>query len=227
MSDSEKRLFVSRKSTAGRVHESFPWRNDGYDPWRECVAVKHILRKEKGGELKIFNYVQDALVVDYTKNVEVNADDLVIVFMGEAVGYGLVYTGSEEIQPGTVLCDYTGDLRNQAPKESAKSDQQSLNYTMNLDIEKTKFVCDGFARGGIARFANHRCSPNAESHRFFSPFGTRLSLVSTRVISHGEEITIDYNWTDTKSAIPCACDAIGCNKFLTNTTKQERVKFSK
>ncbi len=61
---------------------------------------------------------------------------------------------------------------------------------------------------GLARFANHSCSPNAGIRNLFD-------IVAMRDIAVGEEVTWDYDMTeDTYWRMDCRCESSNCRKLI-------------
>ena len=78
-------------------------------------------------------------------------------------------------------------------------------------------LVDATVRGGIARFANHCCEPNAYSRIINVGGKPRIVLYSKERIELGEEITYDYKFDyeeDRSNAIQCCCGARRCAGFL-------------
>jgi SET domain-containing protein len=60
------------------------------------------------------------------------------------------------------------------------------------------------------RYTNHSCSPNAR----LSIANGRVEFYALRVITPGEEITVDYGETHHAGRLPCRCGAPGCRGAL-------------
>lgn len=73
--------------------------------------------------------------------------------------------------------------------------------------------------GAPFRFLNHSCEPNCELYlieadKQGNPYPLpRVSIETTRGISVGEELTIDYGWP-AEQAIPCGCSAKECRGWV-------------
>ena len=64
-------------------------------------------------------------------------------------------------------------------------------YFMALDKEE---VVDASRRGGLTRFLNHSCEPNAECQSWTVDGEKRIAIVAQRPIAADEEVTFDYSW---------------------------------
>ena len=64
-------------------------------------------------------------------------------------------------------------------------------YFMALDKEE---VVDASRRGGLTRFLNHSCEPNAECQSWTVDGEKRIAIVAQRPIAQDEEVTFDYSW---------------------------------
>jgi SET domain-containing protein len=60
------------------------------------------------------------------------------------------------------------------------------------------------------RYTNHSCSPNAR----LSIANSRVEFYALRVITPGEEITVDYGETHHAGRLACRCGAAGCRGAL-------------
>lgn len=109
----------------------------------------------------------------------------------------------EAFEPDEVIGEIDGDIM---------GEDYYSEYGMDLDGKATMEPSAPF------RFLNHCCEPNCElvlwkERTFKGKKLSRLWLVSLRDIEEGEELTIDYAWTE-EDPIPCLCGAKACRGFV-------------
>ncbi len=73
-------------------------------------------------------------------------------------------------------------------------------------------IYNGHVEDEIGQFLNHNCNPSANVVNFMSKEFTGLKVVAIRDIAKGEEITFNYNNTETELANPFECNC--CNKLI-------------
>ena len=69
---------------------------------------------------------------------------------------GLGLFAKEEFKNGEFIVEYTGPVLT-----SAEADKKGGKYLFQVNSKKT---VDGSPRTNVARYINHSCEPNAESH---------------------------------------------------------------
>jgi len=80
---------------------------------------------------------------------------------------------------------------------------------MIVEISPKKAI-DASASSDPMRFTNHACSPNAR----LSISGGRVEFYALRVITPGEEITVNYGETHHEGTLKCQCGAANCIGWL-------------
>lgn len=95
-----------------------------------------------------------------------------------ATGLGLY--AIQDIPANTKIIQYTGIILS---KDEA--DEASGRYLIHLNDTQT---LDGKPRTNTARYINHSCKPNSESHST----GRQVWVWAKKAIKAGEEITMDY-----------------------------------
>jgi SET domain-containing protein len=76
-------------------------------------------------------------------------------------------------------------------------------------------IVDATVRGGMARFINHSCEPNAYAKKVSLEGGTKkIVFFALRALYPGEEVFYDYKFPIEDDKIPCYCGAPLCRRFL-------------
>jgi uncharacterized protein len=96
-------------------------------------------------------------------------------------GLGLFATAP--IKKRTFIAEYKG--RRLGNEEAEKLEARGNRYLYEIN---SRWTIDGSSRKNIARYANHSCRPNAESHYL----NGKIILRSIRAIKPDEEITYHY-----------------------------------
>ena len=139
---------------------------------------------------------------------------------GDARGFGLF--ACRNFRAGALIGEYVGEVmraRNYAQLRRERKEKHW--YFMALDKEE---VVDASRRGGLTRFLNHSCEPNAECQSWTVDGEKRIAIVAQRPIAQDEEVTFDYSWkgdqdryekrASSKTSTKCFCGASKCRGFL-------------
>ncbi len=107
------------------------------------------------------------------------------------------------------IIEYTGDRITKAESERRYQDQAKAGRVYLFDLDETHDI-DG-SNGGDAKYANHSCDPNAETHIQDG----HIWVVASRDIEAGEEITYDYRFplVDYED-MPCSCGSPKCRGWI-------------
>lgn len=102
-------------------------------------------------------------------------------------------------------------------------------FLCRLDKED---IIDATRRGGMARFMNHCCEPNAYARVIITTTPSLASssspsvepasvveekhiiIIAARDIQEGEEVTYDYKFPIEDSKLKCYCGASCCGGFM-------------
>jgi SET domain-containing protein len=125
--------------------------------------------------------------------------------------YG-VYAG-ERIPPNRKVIEYTGLRLNR--KEAAAIDGGEYTYLFAVD---NYWTLDGARGGSGAEIINHSCEPNLVSRVMKG----HVLYMSLRAIRPGEELTIDYNFSDDPEKTLCQCGAKSCRGTIEKRKKREK-----
>lgn len=76
-------------------------------------------------------------------------------------------------------------------------------------------IVDATRKGGMARFINHCCEPNAYARIVSDEEQEKhIVIIAARNIQEGEEITYDYKFPIEDTKLKCLCGAPQCSGFL-------------
>jgi uncharacterized protein len=108
---------------------------------------------------------------------------------------------AETIPPHRKVIEYTGERISR--RESKRRSSARITYLFELD---SYWTLDGSVGGSGAEIINHCCEPNVRS----SIFKGHILYWSKRLIEPGEELTIDYRFSDTVERVKCYCGSKNC-----------------
>lgn len=107
----------------------------------------------------------------------------------------------ERIPANRKVIEYTGQRVNRI--EAKRRGEGAYTY---LFAVSPYWTVDGAVGGSGAEIINHSCEPNLISRVMKG----HILYMSLRVIQPGEELTIDYNFSDRNRTTPCSCGARNC-----------------
>jgi hypothetical protein len=113
---------------------------------------------------------------------------------------GLGLFATDVIKKRTFIAEYKG--RRLANPEAERLEARGNRYLYEIN---SRWTIDGTSRRNLARYANHSCRPNAESHHI----GYKVILRAIKTIRPGEEITYNYGrdyFVNVITARGCQCD---------------------
>jgi len=124
-------------------------------------------------------------------------------------GWG-VYAG-ERIAARHKVIEYTGQRLNRT--ETSKRGLGPRTYLFTLD---NYWTLDGAVGGSGAELINHSCTPNLYTWIYKG----HILYMSKRDIRRGEELTVDYHFSDKIEDVPCKCGSALCRGTI--NIKKER-----
>jgi SET domain-containing protein len=107
----------------------------------------------------------------------------------------------ERIPPRRKVMEYTGERISR--RETKRRGQGDLTYLFTLD---DYWTIDGAVSGSGAEIINHSCEPNLAA----SIRKGHILYFSKRLIGRGEELTVDYRFSDKIEKVRCLCGAERC-----------------
>jgi len=111
----------------------------------------------------------------------------------------------DRIPPNRKVIEYTGERINR--RETKRRGAGRHTYLFTLD---DYWTIDGAVDGSGAEIINHSCTPNLYS----SIRKGHILYMSKRLILPGEELTVDYRFSDKVDKVRCRCGATGCRGVI-------------
>jgi SET domain-containing protein len=99
------------------------------------------------------------------------------------------------------VIEYTGEKISR--RETKRRGQGSLTYLFTLD---DYWTIDGAVGGSGAEIINHSCEPNLRA----CIMRGHILYISKREIKPGEELTVDYRFSENVDKVKCRCGAERC-----------------
>ena len=136
------------------------------------------------------------------------------IFKTNQRGWGL--KTAECVPAGTLVVEYVGELLNEKSCyqriKIAQSKGEKNFYMLNIDKD---VIVDAGQKGNLARFMNHSCQPNCETHKWTVNGMTCIGLFAIDDIEQGEELTFDYKLHAVgNDQAECHCGSKLCRKYL-------------
>jgi SET domain-containing protein len=107
----------------------------------------------------------------------------------------------ERIPPRRKVIEYTGERISR--RETKRRGDGPLTYLFTLD---DYWTLDGAVGGSGAEIINHSCDPNI----YTMVFKGHILYMSKRLIRPGEELTVDYRFSDKVEHVVCKCGSKAC-----------------
>jgi uncharacterized protein len=107
----------------------------------------------------------------------------------------------ERIPARRKVIEYTGQRISR--RETKRRDTSRLTYLFTLN---DYWTVDGAIGGSGAEIINHACDPNLRSRIQQG----HILYISKRVIEPGEELTVDYHFSDKIDVVKCRCGSPLC-----------------
>jgi uncharacterized protein len=107
----------------------------------------------------------------------------------------------DRIPPRHKVIEYTGERISR--RETKRRGQGSVTYLFTLD---NYWTIDGAVGGSGAEIINHSCEPNLCTRIMKG----HILYMSKREILPGEELTVDYRFSQDVNRVRCRCGARGC-----------------
>ena len=129
-------------------------------------------------------------------------------------GYGIF--AREQIKKRDLIMEFVGEVipATLMKQRISKAEEDGDQHMYFMEIVKGSFL-DARYKGGIARFTNHSCDPNACLDKWIVSGRYRLGIFAIRDIDIDEEITFDYHWKPSmKQPTKCYCMSSKCRGYL-------------
>ena len=114
-------------------------------------------------------------------------------------GWG-VYA-AQRIPARRKVIEYTGERISR--RETRRRGLGPRTYLFTLD---DYWTLDGAVGGSGAELINHSCDPNLYSGNYQG----HILYMAKRNIRRGEELTVDYRFSEKIAAVPCCCGSARC-----------------
>jgi SET domain-containing protein len=111
----------------------------------------------------------------------------------------------EPIPSGVKVIEYTGERI--ARREAKRRSTRDLHFLFDVD---KYWKVDGAVGGSGAERINHCCDPSL----FARILRGRIFYFSQRRIRAGEELSIDYRFSEDEERVPCHCGAKNCTSWI-------------
>ncbi|KAJ7550851.1 hypothetical protein O6H91_07G121600 [Diphasiastrum complanatum] len=137
---------------------------------------------------------------------------------------------AQHIHRGTFVCEYLGEVLNdaEANKRGERYDTIGCSYLYDIDVHldtsasrrgAKPFVIDATKFGNVSRFINHSCAPNLINYQVLVESMdcqlAHIGLYASRDIAIGEELAYDYRYKLLPGkGCPCHCGAASCRGRL-------------
>ena len=121
--------------------------------------------------------------------------------LGRSGIHGLGVYAAEPIPARHKVIEYTGERISR--RETRLRGMGPRTYLFTLD---NYWTLDGAVGGSGAELINHSCEPNLYS----CIFKGHILYLAKRRIRRGEELTVDYRFSDKIDDVPCKCGSVRC-----------------
>lgn len=111
------------------------------------------------------------------------------------------------------VIEYTGERVSR--REARRRWDPKRSYLFGLD---DYWQIDGAIGGSGAEYINHSCEPNLRARLLRG----HIIYFSKGPIERGEELTVDYHYSDEITRMPCACGALSCRGTMNIARRDAR-----
>jgi SET domain-containing protein len=131
--------------------------------------------------------------------------------VGSSGIHGLGVYAGEPIPARHKVIEYTGERISR--RETRRRGLGPRTYLFTLD---NYWTLDGAVGGSGAELINHSCEPNLYS----GIFKGHILYLAIRNIRRGEELTVDYRFSDKIDEVPCRCGSLRCRGTINLKDRQ-------
>jgi hypothetical protein len=165
--------------------------------------------------------------------VDVPAQDFIdeslieVYWVGEGMGWGARYVGERVLPKGTPITCYLGEVvyKPEATRRLKENPQDSYLAVLDLGLH-----VDARRYGNVARFINHRCTPNCVMELCTINGYLTIGIFAKTEIRRGDAFTNDYCWTSSgeksKDLLDqkCLCGSLSCAGLLYPPNADDRIR---
>jgi histone-lysine N-methyltransferase SETD2 len=142
------------------------------------------------------------------KNRRIQNREFANTYVAQSAGRGQGLFAASAIVEGDLVCEYVGDVFDNALKKQLQAEGPDMSYVFELQ-SNTLFI-DALHSGQSGRYINHSCDPNCTATAWIMPRGERrMIFFAHRKIEVNEEITFDYRRHPAPGQT-CICGAHNC-----------------
>lgn len=126
---------------------------------------------------------------------------------------------ARDIAKGERFLEYVGHRVTKAESERRTERQWARGRVYTFELN-SRYDIDGSPLWNVARWANHSCTPNAETEVVHG----RIWLTALRKIRAGEEVAYDYNFPVDDEPAPCRCGSRRCRGYIVGSQHAAKLR---
>ena len=139
-----------------------------YNSW----AIDEIRTME--GDIFISRYIAELTEAKVAKDISLR-------YVSDEIGHGVF--AEADLSPGTYIGEYVGIVHSMSTPNA---------YSLTYPSADGGFQIDASEYGNIIRFLNHSADPNCEFLHIWLENIAHVVCISSRLVSSGEQLTVDY-----------------------------------
>ena len=150
----------------------------------------------------------------YRRMKSVPASERLVAKRSHVHGWGLFVKVT--VPRNDMIVEYVGETVRGcvADLRERKYEEQNVGSCYLFRLDRVQVV-DATVKGGMARFINHSCEPNAYAKVVHLENGqNKIVFFAMKPLLPGQEVFYDYKFPIEDEKIPCHCGAVNCRRFL-------------